>query len=137
VTHVVPASGGIQPRSRDAGFSAVELMISIVFFGILMLGFLAVFPLGTRTVQKGERMTVASSLAQDELERLKTVLATDPDLVAGAHADPANPINGAYNRTWTVTDDTPLPDMKRVDMQVSFSDNGIQRNIQMSTYLNP
>jgi Tfp pilus assembly protein PilV len=136
VTHPVPASGGTRPR-RDAGFSAVELMISIVFFGILMLGFLAVFPLGMRTVQKGERMTVASSMAQDEIERLKTLLPTDPDLVAGVHADAGNPVNGVYTRTWTVTNDTPLPDMKRVDMQVSFSDNGIQRNIQMSTYLNP
>jgi Tfp pilus assembly protein PilV len=124
-------------RRSDAGFSAVELMISIVFFGILMLGFLAVFPLGTRTVAKGERMSVAASLAQDELERLKTLIVTDPDLAAGAHVDAANPINGVYSRTWTVTDDTPLPDMKRVDMQVSFSDNGILRNTQMSTYLNP
>ncbi len=134
--HAVPADGTSRRRG-DAGFSAVELMIAIVFFGILMLGFLGVFPLGMRSVEKGERMTVATSLAQDEIERLKTLTAADADLVAGNHADAANPLNGVYTRTWTVTDDTPLPDMKRIDMQVSFSDNGIQRNIQMSTYLNP
>jgi len=124
-------------RRREAGFTAVELIIAITFFGILMVGFLGVFPLGMRTVEKGERMTMASSMAQDEIERLKTLELTDADLVAGNHADAANPLLGVYTRTWTVTDDTPLAGMKRIDMTVSFSDNGIPRNILISTYLKP
>lgn len=127
------------PRSgkTQAGFSAVELIIAITFFGILMVGFIGVFPLGMRTVEKGERMTLASSLAQDEVERLKTLQETDADLAAGNHADAANPLFGVYTRSYTVTDDTPLAGMKRVDMTVSFSDNGIPRNILISTYLKP
>ena len=42
-----------------------------------------------------------------------------------------------YTRSYTVTDDTPLAGMKRIDMTVSFSDNGIPRNILISTYLKP
>jgi len=127
------------PRSgnTEAGFSAVELIIAITFFGILMMGFVGVFPLGMRTVEKGERMTMASSLAQDEIERLKLLPEADADLVAGNHADAANPLFGVYTRSYTVTDDTPLAGMKRIDMTVSFSDNGIQRNTQISTYLKP
>jgi Tfp pilus assembly protein PilV len=127
------------PRSekRQAGFSAVELIIAITFFGILMIGFVGVFPLGMRTVEKGERMTMASSLAQDEIERLKTLDDEDADLGAGNHADAANPLFGVYTRSYTITDDTPIAGMKRIDMTVSFSDNGIPRNIQISTYLNP
>jgi type II secretory pathway pseudopilin PulG len=118
-----------RPRSgkTQAGFSAVELIIAITFFGILMVGFVGVFPLGMRTVEKGERMTLASSLAQDEIERLKTL----------QDADAANPLFGVYTRSYTVTNDTPLAGMKRVDMTVSFSDNGIPRNIRISTYLKP
>lgn len=126
-----------RPLTSEAGFSAVEMMVAVVFFGILMLGFIGVFPMGLRTVEKGERMSVATSLAQDELERLKTLRRNDPDIVAGAHVDAGNPIQGAYSRTWTVTDDDPMTDMKRVDMTVSFSDNGIARNILMTTYLTP
>lgn len=120
---------------REAGFSTVELMVAISFFGILMLGFIAVFPLGLRTVEKGERMTMASSLAQDEIERLKLLSRTDPDLVAGAHVDAGNPIQAVYTRSWQVTDNSPLAGMKRIDMSVAFSDNGIPRNIRISTYL--
>ena len=126
-----------ESRRTDAGFSAVELIIAISVFGILMMGFLTVFPLGMRSVEKGEHMTLGSSLAQDEIERLKTLPRTDPNLAAGVHADPANPLIGIYTRSWTVTDDTPLAGMKRVDMLVSFSDNGIPRNIRMSTYITP
>ena len=129
------------PRSlaavREGGFSAVELMLAMSLFGILMMGFLAVFPLGMRSVEKGERMTVASSLVQDEMERLKGLPRTHADIVAGNHADPANPLLGVYTRSYVVTDDTPLVGMKRIDMSVSFSDNGIDRNIQMSTYITP
>ena len=136
MTHTLPLE---HPRSgkSQAGFSAVELIIAITFFGILMMGFIGVFPLGTRTVEKGERMTMASSLAQDEIERLKLLPETDADLAAGAHADPANPLFGVYTRSYSVTNDTPLAGMKRIDMTVSFSDNGIPRNIQISTYLKP
>jgi prepilin-type N-terminal cleavage/methylation domain-containing protein len=123
--------------TREGGFSAVELMLAMSLFGILMMGFLAVFPLGMRSVEKGERMTVASSLAQDEIERLKSLPRTDADITAGNHADAANPLLGVYTRSWVVTDDTPLAGMKRIDMTVSFSDNGIARNTQISTYITP
>jgi hypothetical protein len=110
-------------------------MVAISFFGILMLGFLSIFPLGMRSVQKGEKLSVASSLAQDELERLKALPRTDPDLAAGAHVDAANPLFGLYARTWNVTDDAPMAGMKTVNLTVAYSDNGIPRNVQITTYL--
>ena len=78
------------PRSRrdSEGFTAVELMVGITMLGILVLGFLTVFPMGMRTIEKGEKMTVASNLAQNELERIKDLSFDDADLVAGNHTDP-------------------------------------------------
>jgi len=105
--------------------------------GILMLGFLSVFPMGLRTVEKGERMSVATSLAQDEIERLKTLPDGDPDLVAGNHADAANPVLGVYTRTWIVTDDNPMVGMKSINMSVAYTDNGMPRTIAMNTYFAP
>lgn len=128
---------GRRSTRHQGGFSAVELLLTITMLGILMLGFLSVFPLGTRTVRKGEKVSIATSLAQDELERLKTLRASDADLVAGAHTDVANPILGVYTRTWTVTDDVPMNGMKTVNMSVVYTDDGIPRTVQMSTFLVP
>lgn len=121
--------------NSSSGFSLVELTIAITFFGILMLGFLMTFPLGYRTVQKSEKLTIATNYAQDELERLKTLTWNDPDLGAGTHVDAANPIDGLYNRVWTVTENSPIAGMTTIDMDVTYSDNGIPRNIQVMTYL--
>jgi prepilin-type N-terminal cleavage/methylation domain-containing protein len=116
------------------GFSAVELMVGITVLGILMLGFMAVFPLAGRSVSKGEDLSIASGLAQDQLERLKSLPAGEPDLVAGDHDSVDNPIRGRFNLSWTVTDDTPLPGMKMIDMTVSYLDGGRNRNVRYSTY---
>ena len=123
--------------TSERGFSLIELMVSIAFFGLLMLGFLSIFPLGLRSVEKGERMTYASSLAQDEMERLRALPSADPDLNAGNHIDAANPIDGVYTRSWVVTDDVPMAGMKSVALTVAYSDNGIPRNVQITTYLSP
>jgi prepilin-type N-terminal cleavage/methylation domain-containing protein len=123
------------PRRTDEGFSLIELIIAMTFFGMLMLGFLSLFPLGMRSVQKSGKMSIASSLAQDEIERLKALPRTDPDLTAGTHVDAGNPIQGVYSRAWSVTDDVPLAGMKSIDLAVSYTDNGIPRNVQISTYL--
>ncbi|MGH2571285.1 MAG: type IV pilus modification PilV family protein [bacterium] len=116
------------------GFSAVELMVGITVLGIMMLGFMAVFPLAGRSVSKGEDLSIASGLAQDQLERLKGLPAGEPDLVEGDHDSVDNPIRGRFNLSWTVTDDTPLPGMKMIDMTVSYLDGGQNRNVQYSTY---
>jgi prepilin-type N-terminal cleavage/methylation domain-containing protein len=125
----------MNPPNSNRGFSLVELTIAITFFGILMLGFLMTFPLGYRTVQKSEKLTIATSYAQDELERLKTLVWNDPDLAAGTHFDASNPIDGLYNRVWTVTENSPIAGMTTIDMDVTYTDNGIPRNIQVTTYL--
>ena len=132
-----PSLPGPRSRRDSGGFTAVELMVGITMLGILVLGFLTVFPMGMRTIEKGEKMTVASNLAQNELERIKDLSFDDADLVAGNHTDPDNPIRGVYARAWTVTDDTPLVGMKKVDMSVAYSDNGLPRTLVISTYLAP
>ena len=61
-------------RARgQRGFSAVELLLAITMLGILMLGFMSIFPLGTRTVRKSEKLSIATSLAQDELDPATTL----------------------------------------------------------------
>jgi type II secretory pathway pseudopilin PulG len=125
----------VNAPNSSRGFSLVELTIAITFFGILMLGFLMTFPLGYRTVQKSEKLTIATSYAQDELERLKTLVWNDPDLTAGTHFDAGNPIDGLYNRVWTVTESSPIAGMTTIDMDVTYTDNGIPRNVQVTTYL--
>jgi prepilin-type N-terminal cleavage/methylation domain-containing protein len=123
------------PPNSSRGFSLVELTIAITLFAILVVGFLMTFPLGYRTVQESEKRTIATSYAQNELERLKTLRSNDPDLAPGTHFDVGNPIDGLYDRVWTVTEGSPIAGMTTIDMDVTYTDNGITRNVQVTTYL--
>jgi prepilin-type N-terminal cleavage/methylation domain-containing protein len=124
-------------QDQKTGFTVVEILVGITILGILMMGFLSVFPLGMRTMQKSEMLSCASGLAQDELERLKVLSVAHADLAAGNHAHPGNPLRGVYTLSWTVVDDSPLAQMKTIDVAVNYSDQGVPRTVQFRTYLAP
>jgi len=122
-------------RGPQGGFSLVELIVAITLLGVLMLGFLPVFPLGMRTVEKGKQISAATDLAQERMEWIKSLPSGDPNLDPGQHAAADNPVDGLYTVTWTVFDDEPVPGMKRVDVTVGFSDLSGPRTIVVSSHL--
>ncbi len=66
-------------------------------------------------------MTVAMQLAREQIETLRSLPFTDPDLANGQHVDNEVLRNGSYRRRWTVQDDTPLPNMMRIEVRVAFT----------------
>lgn len=108
-------------RVRDprAGFTLIEVLIALIVFAIGVLGLAIVIPLGTRKIGKAGQQTRASSLAAECAENLLTTPYGDGDLTAGTHLDPNNPIDGRYYVRWTVTDNTPQTDCKKVLITVA------------------
>lgn len=92
---------------RSAGFSTLELVIAVAVLVVAGAG-LASMSLTTTsgTIDNRDR-AVALALAMQKMEELKN--ARLPELVAGSHADAANPIDakaeagGIYTRTWQIT----------------------------------
>jgi len=114
------SSEGPAPRARQAGFTLVEMMIALTLFGVGLMALAQALPNGLSVRDKARRLSVATNLAQEELERLRSIPFDHADLAGGAHADASNPVDGAYFRNWTVQDGNPIPDMKRVTVRVSF-----------------
>jgi prepilin-type N-terminal cleavage/methylation domain-containing protein len=106
--------------SNAAGFTLVEAMIALLVFGIGFLALAQGLPRGLEARDRGRRMSVATNLAQEQMERLRSRPFTHGDLAAGTHADPDNPLEGAYRRRWAVLDGVPTPGMKRVVVTVAF-----------------
>jgi len=96
------------------------MMIALVLFGVGMMALAQVLPRGLSVRDQARRMSVATSMAQEEVERLRNLPFTDADLAAGTHVDPDNPVDGAYGRQWVVQDNNPVQDMKRVTVAVTF-----------------
>jgi type IV pilus assembly protein PilV len=109
------------PLSSSRGFTLVELMIALLVFGIGIVALAQSLPNGVRVRDRARRMSVATNLAQQQVERLRALPENHADLAAGSHADPLNPIRGAYRRRWSIQDDTPISGMRRVVVTVSFT----------------
>lgn len=106
-------------HDRAAGFTLIEVLIALMIFGVGVLSLGLVIPMATKRVTSAGVQTRASSLAAERAETLLTLPYGDSQLTSGLHADPANPIEGSYYVQWTVTDNQPQPNCKRVRVVVS------------------
>lgn len=122
-------------RGSNRGFTLVEMMIALVLFGVGMMALAQVLPRGLSVRDKARRMSVASSMAQEEVERLRNLPFNHADLAGGIHLDPNNPVDNAYRRQWTVQDDTPVEDMKRVSVTVSFPTDSADSQAVVTTMI--
>ena len=58
-------------RSHGAGFSLIELMISMAILSVGLIGAMRVFPMGLRASQRAELNSRAAIVAQRTIEMLK------------------------------------------------------------------
>lgn len=97
-------------RGSQAGFTMIELMIAVLLTTIAMSGIIALFLSQNRASGVSRHTSEASALAQDKLEKLRTMS------TATAGSDTVDPQGNAgsanlYTRTWTVTAGTGYSDL--------------------------
>jgi type II secretory pathway pseudopilin PulG len=106
-------------RSKD-GIGLVEILVAMAILGLGITMVMRTLPDSNTATTRARNVSKATNLAQEKLERLMDTPYTDADLASGDHKDPDNPIEGAFTRTWTVQDDTPYTDMKRILVTVGY-----------------
>lgn len=90
----------MRTRRAQAGFTMIEVMIAVLLTAIATSGIIGLFMVQSRASGFSRHQTEATVLAQDQLERLRTV----PTTVSGADASPldaAGKPGGIYTRSWT------------------------------------
>lgn len=87
-------------RSREAGFTMIEVMISVLVTAIAAIGFIAMYMTETKASSFTRHSSEASVLATDKLEQLRTLQTP----AAGNDAvDALGNAGGMYTRRWTIT----------------------------------
>lgn len=121
------------------GYLLVEIMIAI---GIFSIGFLAVGSLvvvGTASNATGNQMTIATLLAAESLERLKSLPIADLAPVEAPVPDANNPIDargnpgGIFTRSWTIQNLTGSTTARRIEVTVSWVRFGQTREVRLAT----
>ena len=100
--------------------SLVEIIVAMSIMGLGIVMVMRTLPDSSRATTQARNVSKATNLAQEKLEQLINTPYRDADLANGAHTDTENPIEGAFNRSWGVQDDTPYTDMKTVIITVSY-----------------
>lgn len=146
----VPARRG---RSRQAGFSLVEVLASVGLLAVGLIPIAYVGSSGTRDGVSSYGLVVASALAVQFQNKLVNIAYYDPRLRAtdGFVPPPStlsntSPLtaNGTtwpnctsgscgFTRTWRVTENWPVPYTKTIDIMVSWREFGRQRAFTLSS----
>lgn len=113
----------------ERGFTLAEVLVAAVVIGIGLVAVAFGFSYATQGLETGRQQTTAVFLAEQQVERLRSVAMTsfsgtgwDTQLNAGVTNEAYNTIpNGAgYRRVTTITD-SPLPvDWKRIQVRVFY-----------------
>ena len=119
---------------REKGFTLVEVLITIVILGLGMLALVRMLSLGIFSDVDIENRMIALSLATEKMEELVSFAKDHTDLNAGTHTDPNNPVRTTFTRFWSVTDDDPVADMKRIEVWVTYPHGSETREARLTTH---
>ncbi len=119
----------------EKGAGLIEIIMAILIFGIGISAALKILPAGNSAATRAGNLTIATNLAQQKIEELMSYPYSSSDLSNGSHTDSENPLDIHYTRSWTVIDDDPVTDMKRLAVSVSFQTASKDSIVTMSTYL--
>ncbi len=113
---------------QSCGFSLIEVLIALVILSIALLGMASLMSSATKYNASGNRLTEATTLAQDKLETLRITPWTQ--IVSSTTADAIVGSNGTnYTRGWVVVpngDDT----LRTVTLTVAWND-GVAHSVSI------
>jgi len=114
---------------NNKGFTLIEVLVAMVILSIGLLGTAALITGIIRGNQVSNRITVATTLAQDKMEDIKSF--SYSNAVSETRAFLPFP-DDQYERQVTVVDDSPAADMKTVTVTVYWQSS---KSVSLKTIL--
>ena len=115
------------------GFSLIEVMFAMTFLGIGLLAVAQMIPLGIAGVVQARVRTNATQAAQEKLDDLRGQSFNAAALAAGTYTEDT----GDYALTWEITDNTPVPGIKRLSLTASWEHWSGTKTVDLTTHLTP
>ena len=133
----------------NKGFTIVEVMIALAIFSIGYLAYSGLQLSATKSNTKARWLTLAVTCATDKIEQLLDLPYSHADLTAGVHtlAEDVDGIDndsdgqideldesGPLNFTWTVTDNSPIDNVKTININIIWSSPYGQNSLDLEYY---
>jgi prepilin-type N-terminal cleavage/methylation domain-containing protein len=141
------------PPGRDssrAGFTMIEVMLAIVITAVVVTGIIGLYKIEVTASSFSRHSTEAAALAEDKLEKLRTLGAAAAQTGTDTNIDPQDKSGGIYTRTWaefmcqgplsaptppvTATSGTPCtvsatPTVAEIIVTVAWTDDGLAHSL--------
>jgi prepilin-type N-terminal cleavage/methylation domain-containing protein len=139
------------PRLSRGGFTMIEVMLAIVITAVVVTGIIGLYKIEVTASSYSRHSTEAAALAEDKLEKLRTLGAAANQTGTDTNIDPQDNVGaGIYTRTWlevlcagplsaptppvTATSGTPCtasasPTIAEIIVTVAWSDDGIAHSL--------
>lgn len=135
-----PTTAGL--ARSEAGVSLIEVFFAITLFAIIASSLGAATVGSMKSNATSRDTSSATTLLYDKVDQLRSLNAkpVPPDLTAGLHTDPLNPLTelgttgGSFQRTWRVTTDTPRVGMSEVVVTVIWMES-TPKKLSVTTYV--
>ena len=123
-------------RLKDpGGFTLLEVMITVVILAIGLLGLAGLQIVAIKGNSFGQQMSVASTLAQNQLEQLRQIpYASLSDGSSDGNDTYTEAVNGvSYTRVWQAVTDVNHPDWLTLNVTISWTGPTTGSTITLST----
>ncbi len=115
-------------HQRQDGFTLIEVLISISLLTIALLGLCGATVMAMKGNSLSQMSTKATIMAKDKIEGLKNL--NYAQVASGSDIPETN-----YARQWTVADASPVTDAKTIAVTVSWTWQGLARNVTLTTII--
>ena len=112
-------------RTREAGFTMVEVMVAMLLTAIAIIGILALFMSQTKASGFSRHATEGAVLCEDKLEQLRTQASGAGNGTDSVIDEKGTTGVGIYKREWSETISASYAD---IICTVSWSENGISES---------
>ena len=117
-------------ESDRRGFTMIEIIIAVLLLTVGLIGIVSVSVMVIDGNQFSKTMTTATSLAKDKLEELQN--ASYENITSSTAPETKENI---YQRSWTVTADSPAVNMKTIVVTVTWPWKGQTKDVTLRTII--
>jgi len=110
-------------KGGSSGFTLIEVLVAMSIFAIAVLGLAVGATTVMRANQTGLYTTIATNLAQDRLEELKSRTPANINTTGSPENVPGTGMPVTFNRSWTVTPNcNSVAGLTCINVTVSWTD---------------
>lgn len=122
-------------KGRDAGFTIVELLVTTVVAGLIIIAITSLLITIERTQHSTQLLETATRAGEQEIEALRN--SNYGALTPGETITFTNnlPDQLPTPRSGTVAVSEPTTGIRRVDVTITYRDGGKQKNVQLSSLI--